>query len=222
MLKRTAGNGKRLLTGFSHGAAGMALSLLKLTDLSAEERFYQTAQALMEYERNMFSKENQNWPDLRDLESGINSGQNTPDDQVRFMTTWCHGAPGIGLGRLASLKYIDNSTIRDEISIALRTTITQGFGLTHSLCHGDLGNLDVLLLATQILDNTQYYEQVERLIPMILDSIDTYGWITGIPTGIESPGLMTGIAGIGYELLRLAEAEKVPSVLLLAPPNTTF
>jgi lantibiotic modifying enzyme len=29
---------------------------------------------------------------------------------------------------------------------------------------------------------------------------------------------MTGLAGIGYELLRLAEPDKVPSVLTLAPP----
>jgi lantibiotic modifying enzyme len=29
---------------------------------------------------------------------------------------------------------------------------------------------------------------------------------------------MTGLAGIGYGLLRLAEPEAVPSVLILAPP----
>jgi lantibiotic modifying enzyme len=29
---------------------------------------------------------------------------------------------------------------------------------------------------------------------------------------------MTGIAGIGYGLLRLAEPRRVPSVLVLAPP----
>lgn len=29
---------------------------------------------------------------------------------------------------------------------------------------------------------------------------------------------MVGLAGIGYQLLRLAAPEKVPSVLLLAPP----
>jgi hypothetical protein len=35
---------------------------------------------------------------------------------------------------------------------------------------------------------------------------------------VESPGLMTGLAGIGYALLRLAEPHRVPSVLGLAPP----
>ena len=31
------------------------------------------------------------------------------------------------------------------------------------------------------------------------------GWICGNPLGVESPGLMTGISGIGYALLRLAD-----------------
>jgi lantibiotic modifying enzyme len=31
---------------------------------------------------------------------------------------------------------------------------------------------------------------------------------------------MTGIAGIGYELLRLAAGERLPSVLALEPPRT--
>jgi lantibiotic modifying enzyme len=38
----------------------------------------------------------------------------------------------------------------------------------------------------------------------------------GSPTGVETPGLMTGIAGIGYTLLRHAHPRAVPSVLLLA------
>ena len=134
------------------------------------------------------------------------------------MTAWCHGAPGIGLGRLGSLKYIDDATIREEIEVALKTTITEGFGWNHSLCHGDLGNLETLLMATQVLDDPQHREQLEHLTAMILQSIDTYGWVTGVPLRVETPGLMMGLAGIGYELLRLAEPDKVPSVLLLAPP----
>jgi lantibiotic modifying enzyme len=31
---------------------------------------------------------------------------------------------------------------------------------------------------------------------------------------------MTGLAGIGYQLLRLAEPARVPSVLTLSPPVT--
>ena len=36
--------------------------------------------------------------------------------------------------------------------------------------------------------------------------------------GVETPGLMVGLAGIGYELLRLADPAVIPSILLLEPP----
>jgi lantibiotic modifying enzyme len=53
---------------------------------------------------------------------------------------------------------------------------------------------------------------------MILDSIARHGWQCGGPQAVEMPGLMLGLAGIGYQMLRLAEPDRVPSVLVLAPP----
>ena len=37
-------------------------------------------------------------------------------------------------------------------------------------------------------------------------------------SSVLAPGLMTGTAGIGHALLRLAAPDDVPSVLTLAPP----
>jgi lantibiotic modifying enzyme len=36
---------------------------------------------------------------------------------------------------------------------------------------------------------------------------------------VETPDLMVGLAGIGYELLRLAEPSVVPALLTLEPPR---
>ena len=105
-----------------------------------------------------------------------------------------------------------------EIAAALQTTLTHGFGMNHSLCHGDLGNLETVLMAARVLGDAHYKQVVEQMESAILESIDTRGWLTGIPLYIETPGLMTGLAGIGYELLRLAYPDRVPSVLLLEPP----
>jgi hypothetical protein len=57
-----------------------------------------------------------------------------------------------------------------------------------------------------------------RLAAILLESIRREGWLCGNPSGVESPGLMTGLAGIGYGLLRLAEPARVPAVLVLEPP----
>lgn len=134
------------------------------------------------------------------------------------MTAWCHGAPGIGLARLRCLPYLDNREIREEIDIALKTTLRHGFGSNHSLCHGDLGNLDLLLQASQALGTPEEIE-VAQLTASILKSINCHGWVCGVPLGVETPGLMTGLAGIGYGFLRLAAPKQVPSVLVLEPPK---
>jgi lantibiotic modifying enzyme len=189
--------------------------LLELAALTGEERLQTAAYAAITYERSLFSPKAGNWPDLRNLKT---SGQTGDNGQHRFMTAWCHGAPGIGLARLCALQHLDDAAIRAEIDTALQTTLAQGFGGNHSLCHGDLGNLELLLQASQVLEESQWRAQVDRIAAIILESISRDGWLCGIPLGVESPGLMTGLAGIGYGLLRLAEPTRVPSVLVLAPP----
>jgi type 2 lantibiotic biosynthesis protein LanM len=206
--KGPKGTGEKPLAGFSHGNAGMAWALLKVFKLQREQRFFQAALDAIAYERSLFCPQVGNWRDLRGDES--KSG---------FMTAWCNGATGIGMGRLDSLSYLDDAEIRSEINTALQTTITKGFGSNHSLCHGDLGNLELLVQANLTFSDSPYKVHINRLTSIILESINRYGWLCGVPLGVETPGLMTGLAGIGYGLLRLAEPELVPSVLLLEPPK---
>jgi type 2 lantibiotic biosynthesis protein LanM len=203
------------LTGFAHGAAGMAWALLELAAVTGLERFRAAARAALAYERSLFSPEARNWPDLRDGGGLGLPGDNKP---ARFQTAWCYGAPGIGLARLRALSHGEDGELRAEIDAALQTTLAQGFGDNHSLCHGDLGNLELLVQAGETLAGPPWRAEVDRLAALILESISRDGWRCGNPLRVESPGLMTGLAGIGYGLLRLAEPARVPSVLLLEPP----
>lgn len=197
------------MLGLAHGAAGIALALGRLATASGEERFRAAALAALAYERSRFVPEYGNWPDLRATK---------PDQPPLFPNFWCHGAPGIGLARLGLLRHLEDSHLHDEIAIALQTTRERGFGLNHSLCHGDLGNLELLLQAGVLLNDPPWQAETWRVASMVVASIDGHGWLSGLPLSVESPGLMTGLAGIGYGLLRLAVPEQVPSVLLLAPP----
>jgi type 2 lantibiotic biosynthesis protein LanM len=211
------------LTGLAHGNAGIALSLLRLFALTKEERFRETACAAIAYERNLFSPKLQNWPDLRNLSDLVRSRKTNDTAKPQgpsYMAAWCHGAPGIGLARLESRKYVDDAAMEAEIDAAVSTTLSAGFGMNHSLCHGDLGNLELLqMAAAEQRTRPEQNEQIERIIPMLLDSVERQGWVSGVPEGVETPGLMLGLAGTGYAWLRLAAPERVPSVLLLAPPS---
>ena len=105
-----------------------------------------------------------------------------------------------------------------EIDAALETTLARGFGANHSLCHGDLGNLETLLQAGEKLADPRWRAEAARMGAATLESIRRNGWICGVPSGVETPGLMQGLAGIGYGLLRLADPRRTPSVLAVEPP----
>src|SRR5262249_10168031 len=87
--------------------------------------------------------------------------------------------------------------LREEIAVVLATT-AETFTGNHKLCHGDLGNVDVLLTAANALAEGRRRTEANRIAAAALDSALESGWICGNPLGVESPGLMTGIAGIGY------------------------
>jgi type 2 lantibiotic biosynthesis protein LanM len=197
------------LAGLSHGVAGIAWPLLRLAAKTGDRRFRETALAALEYERSLYNPEKRNWPDLR--EGAILEDATEP----YFMWAWCHGAPGVGLGRLAGLPYLDDVSVREEIEIAVASTIENGFGRSHCLCHGDLGNLEVVTLAAERLGRPDWALRAGRIAGGILAGIRESGWLFGLPGRAEPPGMMLGLAGIGYGLLRLAAPERVPSVLIL-------
>ncbi|HET6842380.1 MAG TPA: type 2 lanthipeptide synthetase LanM family protein [Candidatus Angelobacter sp.] len=202
------GVAEKPLTGLSHGGSGIALALSRLAAVTGEDRFHRTALEAIVYERSLFLPEAANWPDLRrELEPGAHCS-----------VMWCHGAPGIGLARLDMLEQANDGEFRIEAETALQTTLADGFGFSHCLCHGDLGNLEAILQASSVLPDPLWKTELNRLVAVTLHSIEEDGWLCGTPSNVETPGFMTGLAGIGYQLLRLAEPSRVPSVLCLAPP----
>lgn len=204
------------LAGFAHGAAGIAWSLLTLYAWTGLERFQIAAREAMTCERSLFVEAAGNWPDLRER---VSSGVGAIEGRESLTTAWCHGAVGIGLARLNSFPYADDPIVRAEIATAIETTLKQGFGHNHSLCHGDAGSLELLLQASLALGDDRCKVHIQRLAAVMLESIERGGWRCGTPFAVETPGLMTGLAGIGLQLLRLAEPELIPSVLVLGPPH---
>jgi type 2 lantibiotic biosynthesis protein LanM len=204
--------GGRPLAGFSHGVAGIAWALLELASATGDARYAELARRGLTYERSLFVPARGNWWDLREQE-----GAPTREGEQAFMCAWCHGAPGIALGRLLSLRHLDEARLREELTLALETTRREGLIGNHSLCHGDLGNLEVLHLAGELLAEPCWTHAALERAGEVLRQGREGGWRCGLPHGNETPGLMMGLAGIGYGLLRLAWPERVPSVLALRP-----
>ena len=128
-----------------------------------------------------------NWPDLRD-----GASDKVATKPSRFQTTWCYGAPGIGPARLGALCPWRNAALRFAIDAALETTRRQGFGANHSLCHGDLGYLDLFHEASVRLDEPKWGAVARQLASQILHDGIQQGWRCGTVLGTQTRGMMTG------------------------------
>jgi type 2 lantibiotic biosynthesis protein LanM len=204
---------ERDLTGYSHGAAGIALTLLELAAITGRTDFREAAFAGFRYERQWYSPQHQNWPDFR-LDPTLPQQKTQPS----FGLSWCHGAPGIGLSRLRAYQLTNDPELLAEADAAIQGTyrplnVPSQFD-NYSLCHGLGGNAEVFLLATRVLQNPQY-KAIADAIGMRGMQKAGDGWPCGVNSGGEAPNLMLGIAGIGYFYLRLHDPEAVPSVLLV-------
>jgi type 2 lantibiotic biosynthesis protein LanM len=204
------------LTGFSHGTAGIAWSLVELHKKSGEVRFLKAAQEALRYERTWFNPEQENWPDFR---------SDSYPGASRYVVGWCHGAAGIGLSRTRLFQLLQDKECLAEAQAAIRSTtrvlnhaLAKGEA-NYSLCHGNFGNAELLILAGNVLSAHESMQTVHRLAA---DAIEKYHsrsipWTCGVRNGGETPNLMLGLAGIGYFFLRLYAPEKTPSVLLVGP-----
>ncbi|WP_208592024.1 type 2 lanthipeptide synthetase LanM family protein [Gracilibacillus suaedae] len=200
----------RPVVGFSHGSAGIAWSLSLLYDHTGDSSFKQMAQQALEYERSLFLPEHNNWLDYR-----------VPGDQQLVGPHWCNGAPGIGISRIVMSDSFEDKQFKEEIRITTQLT-KETINDSHCLCHGDLGNLLSLQFAAAKSNNYSLQKMVEQKAQHILRTIDSVSdWECGSIPGVQMPGLMLGLSGIGHGLLQLARPQEVPSPLYLEPPKNS-
>jgi type 2 lantibiotic biosynthesis protein LanM len=180
-------------SGFAFGGAGVAWSLLRLSRAAGEERFRALALELLDDAWRRWH---------RGPREAATEG------------TWCYGAPGLVLALAAAHESGDAPPRALERAVA--ATLQAGFtGASHAPCNGTLGALDALLEAAPLLRGPEVAVRIGVESRLLLDSVRRDGWRCGVPLGLETPGLMNGLAGMGYGLLRLARPDLVPSMLTL-------
>jgi type 2 lantibiotic biosynthesis protein LanM len=122
---------------------------------------------------------------------------------------WCEGTAGLMIAR-SGLAGLDPQRAAN--------TFRAGPVLRDlSLCHGELGVLEALTVLADTTGDQAIAAIARRRAGLVLGAIDRYGLSCGTPRWVSTPGLLSGWAGIGYGLLRLGFANRVPSVLLLQP-----
>lgn len=197
---------ENVLAGFSHGSAGIAYALLRLHSVAGGDALRAAAQDAVAYETAVFSPDHRNWPDSR---SHRGDGQGP-----RYLCQWCHGATGIGMGRLGGLDVLGGAGIMDDIETAISQTADNARGFDH-LCCGNFGRLEFLFTAGQRLgrdDLTALALQRAHEVVAHAKEAGSFRWVAG--DDHHNPGFFTGLSGAGYTLLRFTHPDVLPSVLL--------
>lgn len=187
------GNGK-ILTGFSHGAAGIIAALSRLYAATGILRYANAAEKGLAFERSVYNAQMKNWPDLR-YDSG----------NPKFAISWCHGAPGIALSRLCLVNSpLWNSTIQEELESALGSTAAMSNN-NDNLCCGLFGRSSILRIASGLLDDDHWKQKTGEVesegVERAALNKGEYRCFAAAGSDIKKPGLFTGTAGIGLSLL---------------------
>ncbi|MEV0622621.1 type 2 lanthipeptide synthetase LanM family protein [Nonomuraea sp. NPDC050404] len=143
-----------------------------------------------------------------------------PEHPTVGAATWAYGAGGLGivaadeLRRVAQGDLVSAARRRAVLGRAAAVCRVDGFGRNHTLAHGDLGAWEVLTLAaaTGALDIDR-----ERLDARVLSGIEQFGPSSGFAGNALVPGLLPGLGGVAYQLLRMHPGCPLPSVLLPDP-----
>lgn len=197
------------LAGFAHGAAGIAYALVVLYRETRRMDFRDAAVEAIMFETDLFSAEENNWPDRRV------DAENPGNDALNFMCAWCQGAAGIGLARVGGLDVIDSPAIRSDIQVALQTTLQFPYQARDHVCCGNAGRAEVLLTAGIALSESKWIDGAEKLVSAVVAQARRSGrFKASFEQNFYNPSLYQGNAGLGYQFLRLAEPRLLPSLIL--------
>jgi type 2 lantibiotic biosynthesis protein LanM len=197
------GSGPRGLNGMSHGAAGFAYALAALAAAAGREDFALAAAECIAFENSSYDAARRNWPDLR-------------TEKTHWPCQWCHGAPGIGLSRLATAQRgaLDAKLLAADIGNAVEGVEQNAPTPVDTLCCGTLGGVEFFCAAADALKRDDLRGLASRRLMAVLQraaATGDYRWNAGKRQ--FNLGLFRGLAGVGYTLLRRVDAA-LPNVLI--------
>lgn len=202
-----------IVTGFAHGNAGIAYALMSLYKVVRKDDFYCVAAKAVAFEQLTYCAQTGNWSDLR---------FSSADEQRKCaMNAWCHGAMGIGYSRLMMQGLADES-LNDLLALDVQHASAKMTSQTrlsdHGLHHGNFGNQEFvqqLMLSGHNIEITQ--SEFTDNINQCLAQLERQGSYPG-QNRLETLGMMNGLTGVGYQLLKFALPNQVPSILMLQAP----
>ena len=187
----------RPLLGFGHGQSGCALALKKVFDRTHERKYLDAALSAMAFERQ-WHREGKGWPDLRLSDDSAFDG----------MCGFCTGGAGIGLASLdmTGISREIDEWMLDNIGFAIESVKRFDMQTSDTLCCGNMSRVHFLVSAGIRLDRPDLIDEAVNRMSWVAARKKRFGhYILNTKAELTEVGWFNGLAGVGYELLRLVK-----------------
>jgi type 2 lantibiotic biosynthesis protein LanM len=175
-------------SGFAHGYAGIGSALAQFASATGQTAYLLAGR--------------------RAVQRAISAAETSRDPA----DGWCHGLAGLLVARCLTDEASPAMLRADLLTLSERPVLRD-----LSLGNGELGIAEALSVVS-LADRARAPRQVlRRRAGLLLDALHRHARYCGTPGGVSTPGLLNGLAGIGYGLLRLGFPQQVPAVLALQP-----
>lgn len=177
--------------GFSHGYLGVALVFYRLWNITDNIRYRESAEQYYSYFESSYENKKET------LESNL---------------SWCRGLLGVLIGQL-EIYQITKDTKHLEIINELEAIIFKINKLNDDgLCHGNISYSEFFIKKYEYFNSNPDLARAQDIAQNILNAAQE-GFKLRKTDGFQSLGLFTGLSGIGYQLLRVNNPNKINSIL---------
>jgi lantibiotic modifying enzyme len=217
------------LTGFSHGASGIAFVLLQAAQFLQAPGLQYLAMQAYEYEYNYYEQHTGNFMDLRVGAARMTAIREQYQYELNTwpigafqptmsgISSWAHGAAGCAISRLFAINITHHQPYASQARKALAYSwqyFRQQKQIDYSLSSGYGGIAAAFTLAARVLN-----EPVWQTRAMIIarSAIAYYGkehtYNSKIKHNTTDCGLFSGLAGVGYWLLNCIQPRVASNIL---------
>jgi lantibiotic modifying enzyme len=200
----------RVLHHGGYGSSGILTSLVRLYEISHDQRFLRAANEIAYSEDIHYDDAHRGWPDTR-------------SSTFSYPISWGYGSLGVAMGRLSLMAPLRSRHPDKKLLNLLEALDATGLPDADGLAEGSAGMIDVMLSVARALPNTYYEHRAAFWCrQMITRARERGGYvcIAEIPGVYEHPGVWHGTAGIAYQLARMAYPRLFDSLLGFQLPKS--
>lgn len=186
-------------TGFAHGVSGIGYALTRAYRRLRGDELESLIRGAERFIHGCFDPERGTWAE----DAGGSASS---------MDVWCHGAPGIAIFYDELAQVFADDVFAQRRAESQKSVVRFASFENDSICHGTLGNVDLLLTLKRRADPRLIEVGGDTTLEDVAAELTQRPLVCGNDRRHDSLSLFTGFAGGIYQLLRLERNGSLPSV----------